>query len=117
MSNRTRISKKLLATLPADVAETVNALVEDYGFKSLSFSNQPQGYRVYNAEGDKITMIYAGKSKSIETVGEHNLGAAGLNHDINGSVVPPSGTWICRVWYYGAYYLDLINITQPALNG
>lgn len=112
---KSRISKKLLTSLPENVAEMVKHLADDYNIKSAKICTMAEGYKVYASEGDRVEVIYGERSQGVEFVSANTLGASGLCHDLNGSFVPPVGAWIVRVWYYDKYYMDIGNIVPQQI--
>jgi hypothetical protein len=115
-SRRIRISKKLKSALPTNVAQAVEDLAESYNIKSLSLRSEPAGYQLRAGEGERIRILQGDLDADVEMIAAHNLGATGLSMKIGERTPPlPAGTWIIRVSYYTRYWMDLINIGQPAL--
>jgi hypothetical protein len=115
MSTKTRISKKSLAEFPAPVAEAIKNISDDYGIASMTYEPKPEGYGYYIGEGDRVQVVMNDRSKSIQTVSESTLGAAGLFHGIGTKVTAPAGAFILVVSYYTKYFLTVYNIGLPAL--
>ncbi len=105
-----RISKKLLSTLPKIVADEIKRLADDYGIKSLTYKHEAAPYRLYLGEGDRITLIRGEQVGSLEMVAEHNIGAAGVSHQIGDSFNVPVGTTIIRISYYAKFWMDVVNV-------
>jgi len=112
--SKQRISKKLLAQYPREVAEYI---VNRWGryVKSATVVHETAPYTLYNGEGFHHFVYRNGESMSLETVSSGTLGAAGMNHDINGSSVIPSGTIIVQVTYYAGYMMRIIHVDHTAI--
>jgi hypothetical protein len=112
---KVRISKKLLAQYPIEVQ---NYITERWGryVKSVTVEHHTAPYTLYNGEGYHFFVYHNGKSMSMETVSEASLGAAGLNHDINGSTVIPAGTIIVQVTYYAGFSMRIIHVDPIAIS-
>jgi hypothetical protein len=91
-ANKYRISKKTLSQMPAEVAEHIKAIGDDYGIKSFYFNSVAAGHSIYHAEGGKYTYIYGNDTLRMEMVSENSLGASGMRHEIGARVSIPSGT-------------------------
>lgn len=117
---KTRISKKLYSSLPAPVADAIRQQVNRHvGIKSLTLRDVPATEKFYLSEGTTITAINpeTGESRSVETVAEHNIGAANVNMHVNANGSFPAGVYVIGVYYYGAYHMNLYRVREalPAL--
>ena len=110
-----RISKKLLATYPREVAEYIVHRWGDY-CKSATIVHHTAPYTLYNGEGYHFFVHHNGKNMSMETVSSNTIGAAGLNHDICGSTVIPANTIIVQVSYYAGFHMTIIHVDPIALS-
>jgi hypothetical protein len=107
--SKQRISKKLLAQYPREVAEYITSRWGDY-VKSATVEHVSAPYTLYNGENYHHFVYHNGKSMSLETVSSNTLGGANLNHDICGSTVIPAGTIIVQVTYYAGYMMRIIHV-------
>jgi hypothetical protein len=113
--SKVRISKKLLAQYPREVAEYITSQWGDY-VKSATVEHVSAPYTLYNGEGYHHYVYHAGKTMSMETVSSNTLGASGMNHDICGSTVIPAGTIIVQVTYYAGYMMHIIHVDPIAIS-
>jgi hypothetical protein len=112
---KVRISKKLLAQYPIEVAEYIVNRWGEY-VKSVTIEHHNAPYTLYNGEGYHFFVYHNGEAMSLETVSSNTIGAAGLNHDINGSTVIPAGTIIVQVTYYAGYMMRIIHVDPVAIS-
>ena len=113
--SKQRISKKLLAQYPVEVANYITNRWGDY-VKSVTIVHETAPYTLYNGEGYHHFVYHAGNSMELETVSSNTLGGANLNHDINGSTVIPAGTIIVQVTYYAGYMMRIIHVDPIAIS-
>jgi hypothetical protein len=113
--SKQRISKKLLAQYPREVAEYIVNRWGDY-VKSVTIVHETAPYTLYNGEGYHHYVYHAGKTMSMETVSSGTLGGANLNHDICGSTQIPAGTIIVQVSYYAGYMMRIIHVDPIAIS-
>jgi len=57
------------------------------------------------------------ETASVEMVHSNTVGAAGLAHDIGTIKTPPVGAWIIRIHYYTKYWMDIVHIVEPRIEG
>ena len=110
-----RISKKLLAQYPREVAEYIVNRWGEY-CKSATIVHHTAPYTLYNGEGYHFFVHHCGKSMSMETVSSNTIGASGLNHDINGSTVIPPNTIIVQVSYYQGFHMLIIHVDPVTIS-
>jgi hypothetical protein len=113
--SKQRLSKKLLAQYPREVADYIVNRWGDY-VKSATVVHKTAPYTLYNGEGYHHFVYHNGKTLSMETVSSNTLGAAGMNHDINGSSIIPAGTIIVQVTYYAGYMMRIIHVDPIAIS-
>lgn len=121
LGSKIRISKKSLKEFEGAVADAILKLQARHGtIKSFTYDNQPSGYQLYLAEGDRYTCIYGDKAMSIEMVAEHNFGyqAKGFSYEIGATIPIPAGTTILTVYYAGVkgYQLHITNVSIAAID-
>ena len=112
--SKQRISKKLLAQYPREVA---NYITERWGryVKSATVEHVSAPYKLYNGEGYHHYVYHNGDTMSLETVSSGTVGGANLNHDICGSTQIPAGTIIVQVTYYAGYMMRIIHVNHTAI--
>ena len=113
---KVRLSKRLQGELPGNVWDVVQREAQERRIVTISLTTRPEGTKFYAQEGGSTTVVYGERtSKSVEMVAEHNLGAAGLAHDIGSEIAPPVGAWVIQTYYYNRYCMEVTNITARAL--
>jgi len=115
MDTKHRISKRLLNSLPAQVAETLKAVAESYGIGTFTYEAVPEGYKFYAGEGYRLYAVYGDDVRHMEMVAEHNLGASGVSHRIGAEFSLPLGSWLIEVSYYTRFWMRLYHIGFQAL--
>lgn len=111
-SAKHRISKKLLAELPAEVAEAVKRIQDGHpNIKSATVTTVNSDHEWYMGENEEYTKIYGEDSASVETAAEHRMGAANQYNRIGTRFTAPVGGWVLRVNYYDKYYLTIYHVT------
>lgn len=76
--------------------------------KSFYVSTVTHGYVLRGAEGHNITAILPdGSSMQKEYVSEHNFGATSVSYNLQEEAIPPVGTYIVTVSYYGGYIVNV----------
>src|SRR5512138_3758008 len=113
---KVRISKRLQSELPGNVWDVVQREAQERRIFTITLATRPEGTKFYAQEGGSTTVVIGKRtSKTVEMVAAHNLGAAGLAHDIGAKVAPPEGAWVIQTYYYDRYYMEVTHITVRAL--
>ena len=112
---KVRISKKLLSSLPADVANYVREWYDNGYVKSVTISHENAPYCLYNGEGYRFFVHRDNRSMHMETVSSNTLGASNMNHDITGSTMIPADTIVVQVSYYCGYMMHIYKIGYPEI--
>ena len=106
--HKVRISKKLLAALPKDVAEQLvslqyNGFDPEPGrsarFSSVTFTHEAAPYRHYFAEGDSYTFLYSGRTLSMQMSTNENHHTGMTRDEIGAEQLMPAGTVIFVTYY------------------
>jgi uncharacterized 2Fe-2S/4Fe-4S cluster protein (DUF4445 family) len=111
MSDKTRISKKFLETLPKEVATKIQDLQLDYpGIKSLVAQEVSVSHSFYVGEGDRFIGMKGEKTNDFQVVSNDTLGAANVSHKIGSSFNMPNDSFLIHISYYGRYWMTLYHI-------
>lgn len=115
-----RISKKVLASLPAPVATAIKAMQTRYSdhtgkphFSSFTLRHYNEGFQMYHGEGEVIEYIYGENTVQGEIQSENNH--AGIKIGYGPKL--PAGTVALSVGYMGGYYLSVIAVGYPGIEG
>lgn len=97
-------SIKALRTVNEELAAVVEFLCLDRPIKSFQTEVQPAGYSLYLSEGYHYTAIYQDANKKwissgIEAVAAHNIGGAGMRHEIGAKIPMPQFSYLVTVFY------------------
>lgn len=114
----TKVTKAQIKEFPAEVQEAVFALMKRYRTRNVKYSNRPEGFKLYLAEGASYTAFFKGQKQSIQMMSQSSLHAGGgwQAHQVGSRIELPLGAWVVEFeLFLGKPFITVFNVNHKAI--